>query len=75
MPPLETIHLAPVAPAGASGENGMPRPVQIRTGISDGRNIEVIDGLKEGDQVIVGVVKEEASRERTVNPFAFGRRR
>ena len=53
----------------------MPRPVQIRTGISDGRNIEVIEGLKEGDQVIVGVVKEEASRERTVNPFAFGRRR
>jgi len=70
-----TVYIASAKEGASGGENGMPRPVQIRTGISDGRNIEVIEGLKEGDQVIVGVVKEEASRERTVNPFAFGRRR
>jgi len=29
-------------------------PVQIRTGIGDGIYTEVIDGLKEGDQIIVG---------------------
>ena len=35
-------------------ENGNPVPVQIRVGLSDGQRTEVLDGLAEGDRVIVG---------------------
>ena len=49
--------------------------MQVKTGITDGNHIEVIEGLKEGDRVIVGLAKEESTRERVVNPFAFGRRK
>jgi HlyD family secretion protein len=44
------------------GANGEPKPVQIRTGISDGRNTEVVSGdLKVGDQVIVGLATAKAT--------------
>jgi HlyD family secretion protein len=35
-------------------ENGNPVAVSVRLGIADGQRTEVIDGLNEGDQVIVG---------------------
>ncbi|HEX9576371.1 MAG TPA: efflux RND transporter periplasmic adaptor subunit [Myxococcales bacterium] len=35
-------------------ENGKPVPVQIRAGLSDGQRTEVLEGLGEGDKVIVG---------------------
>jgi len=35
-------------------ENGRPVPVNIRVGLSDGQRTEAIDGLAEGDRVIVG---------------------
>jgi len=71
-----TVYVASARGKAVDGaENGAPHPVQVKTGISDGRNIEVIEGLKEGDRVIVGLAKEEATRERAVNPFAFGRRK
>jgi len=60
-------------PSGAEG--GDPQAMQVKTGITDGNHIEVIEGLKEGDRVIVGLAKEESTRERVVNPFAFGRRK
>lgn len=46
-------------PPGRSGrvfkvENGRPVAVQLRLGISDGQRTEVLEGLSEGDQVIVG---------------------
>ncbi len=34
--------------------DGKPSPVEIQVGISDGRQTEVLSGLGEGDQVIVG---------------------
>ena len=61
------------APGGAEG--AVAQPVQVKTGISDGNNTEVIEGLTEGDRVIVGMAKEGSSRERAINPFAFGRRK
>ena len=60
-------------PSGAKG--GAPQALQVKTGITDGNSIEVIEGLKEGDRVIVGLAKEEGTRERAVNPFALGRRK
>ena len=35
-------------------ENGNPVAVSVRLGIADGQRTEVIDGLNEGDQIIVG---------------------
>jgi len=39
-------------------ENGVPHSVEIETGISDGTFIEVVSGLKEGQQAIIGVVSD-----------------
>lgn len=37
-------------------ENGQPKPVKVRTGVSDGKLTEIVSGeLREGDQVIVSV--------------------
>src|SRR5438552_7527174 len=61
------------APGGAEGSGA--RPMQVKTGISDGSYIEVIEGLKEGDRVIIGVAKEASSRVRSFNPFGLARRK
>lgn len=37
------------------GPDGRPHPVQVRIGISDGRHTELVEGLAEGDQVVVGL--------------------
>jgi hypothetical protein len=37
------------------------KPVKIKTGINDGASTEVLEGLTEGDQVVVGLVQEAAS--------------
>ncbi len=36
-----------------------PQPVQIKTGISDGSQTEVVQGLNEGDEVIIGMTMEK----------------
>jgi HlyD family secretion protein len=52
-----------------------PKPVQIKTGISDGVVTEVIEGLKEGDRVVTAEMASTASRESTpANPFGGPRR-
>jgi HlyD family secretion protein len=80
------------APAGARGgggrerrtsertvyvlSGGQPKPVQIRTGISDGIVTEVIEGLKEGDRVVTAELTATASAPSPpANPFSGGRRR
>ena len=54
---------------------GRPKPVQIKTGISDGIATEVTDGLKEGDKVVTAelTAATPASSPGT-NPFSGGRR-
>jgi HlyD family secretion protein len=57
-------------------DGGEAKPVQIKTGISDGVFTEVLEGLKEGDRVITALLA--ASAESTpggTNPFSGGRRR
>ena len=48
-----------LAAAGASGAASRAQenlePVKIRTGLSDGRRTEVIEGLHEGDRIVVGI--------------------
>ena len=32
----------------------MPEPVKVKTGSTDGEKTEILSGLSEGDQVVVG---------------------
>src|SRR5207248_8088907 len=55
---------------------GRPRPVPIKTGISDGVVTEVLDGLKEGDRVITAeLASKSAAASTPANPFSGGARR
>jgi HlyD family secretion protein len=80
------------APAGARGgagrerrtsertvyvlSSGQPKPVQIKTGISDGVVTEVIEGLKEGDRVVTAEMASKSPGASTpANPFSGGPRR
>ena len=55
---------------------GKPKPVQIKTGISDGIVTEVTEGLKEGDKVVTAELSSAASPSSSppTNPFSGGRR-
>ena len=56
--------------------NKKPQPVQIRTGITDGRYTEVVEGtLKEGQDIIVGLATSKVeSSGATGSPFGGGQR-
>ena len=43
-------------------ENGEPKPLDVRLGLSDGMSTEVVSGLKEGEEVIVGTAAAGASQ-------------
>jgi HlyD family secretion protein len=79
------------APAGARGgagrerrtsgrtvyvlSGGQPKPVQIKTGISDGVVTEVIEGLKEGDRIVTAEMTSAAAPSSPpANPFGGPRR-
>jgi HlyD family secretion protein len=53
-----------------------PKPVQIKTGISDGVVTEVVEGLKEGDSVVTAEMAANSQPASTpANPFSGGPRR
>jgi HlyD family secretion protein len=35
-------------------KDGAPQAVQVKTGATDGENVEIVSGITEGDQVITG---------------------
>ena len=54
---------------------GRPKPVQIKTGISDGVVTEVTEGLKEGDSVVTAeLTSPSAASSPGTNPFSGARR-
>src|SRR5256885_5465450 len=54
---------------------GRPKPVQIKTGISDGIATEGTEGLKEGDRVVTAELSSpSASSSPPTNPFSGQRR-
>src|SRR5438105_3239272 len=53
---------------------GRPKPVQIKTGISDGIVTEVTEGSKEGDRVVTAELSS-ASASPPANPFSGQQRR
>ncbi|HUI08497.1 MAG TPA: efflux RND transporter periplasmic adaptor subunit [Verrucomicrobiae bacterium] len=55
--------------------SGKPKPVEIKTGISDGVFTEVTEGLTENDRVITGAIIKQDSGFQSSNPFGGGRRR
>ncbi|HUA37854.1 MAG TPA: efflux RND transporter periplasmic adaptor subunit [Candidatus Sulfopaludibacter sp.] len=54
------------------GKEAKLKPVQIKIGISDGINTEVLSGLKEGDPVVTGMSLSGAQAGATANPFGGG---
>lgn len=51
-----------------------PKPVQIKTGISDNISTEVTEGLHEGDRVVVGGAAGTTANPASTNPFSAQRR-
>jgi HlyD family secretion protein len=51
-------------------DQGFLRPVQVRTGLTDQTNIEIVSGdLAEGDEIVTGEVHAVAAEESAGNPF------
>ncbi len=69
-PRSQTIYLMEKEVTATGAEKVMLKPVTVKLGISDGTNTEVLDGLKEGDVVVVGTVSSAASASAApANPF------
>lgn len=57
------------------GKNGQPEPRRIRIDLNNGSNVEVLEGLAEGDKVVVGEVTAAESAARggnNRNPMMMG---
>jgi HlyD family secretion protein len=55
------------------GKEAVLKPVQIKTGISDGISTEVLSGLDEGDRIVTGMVAATgAAPAPAANPFGGG---
>ena len=52
--------------------DGKPKPVQIKTGITDGLATEVTEGLNEGDKVITSSTSRQTTTQQPASPFAPG---
>lgn len=57
------------------GESQKPVSVQIKVGIGDGISTEVVEGLKEGQNVVTGSLIPTNSAPAGANPFGGGMRR
>jgi len=69
-PSVRTVYVL-----SGEGRDVQLKPVQIRTGISDGIYTEVVSGLKEGDQVVTSAFMMGGSDSRpSRNPFGGMRR-
>ncbi len=57
-------------------QNGKPEPVQVKLGISDGIFTEVVEGLKENDVIVTGMIVQQPTPPGppSGNPFSGGRR-
>jgi len=70
--PMHTVY---VLTSDATGKNAELKAVQVRTGITDNIDTEVLSGLSAGDQVVTGLaIPGLTSNPTTQNPFASGRR-
>ena len=75
-PVTRTIYVLAKTRSPTGKEIEMAKPVTVKVGITDGSYTEVIDGLKEGDEVIAGVnipVAATASAQAPQGSSPFGR--
>jgi len=69
----QNLHTVYLLKTDADGSNPTLTPVPIKTGITDGINTEVLEGLNEGDNVVTGMVSTGAqTTAATANPFGGG---
>lgn len=67
-----TVYLKEQPPANSPNPQPILRAVSVKLGISDSSSVEVLEGLKEDDQVVSGTVTRQAPT-MTRNPFSpFG---
>jgi HlyD family secretion protein len=59
----------------ADAHNAKPQPAPIKIGISDGVNTEVLEGLKEGDNIVTAQTVSQKSATPPTSPFGGGMRR
>jgi HlyD family secretion protein len=43
------------------GPDGLPQPAMVQIGISDGRMTEIVRGLGEGEQIVIGIADAQAT--------------
>ena len=65
--PVHTVYVL-----SGDGKDASLKPVQIKTGISDGISTEVVSGLNEGDRVVTGVLNTSSAAAAASNPFGGG---
>lgn len=56
------------------GADGAPREQAVETGLSDGRQTEILSGLREGDKVLIAQVKRDNKSTGGASPFSPGAR-
>jgi HlyD family secretion protein len=65
------VHTVYVLNKDAAGKDAKLKPVEIKTGITDNINTEVLSGLQEGDEVVTGLaIPGLSSGSDSKNPFA-----
>jgi len=52
--------------------DGVPREQAVETGLSDGRQTEILSGLNEGDKVLIAQFNRDSTRSGSANPFSPG---
>lgn len=79
IPKSATVYLLEKEPLPNGGERIVLNPVKVKLGIGDITSIEVLEGLKEGDVVVIGTVASAAAstaaRSLLGNPFGGPPRR
>jgi len=69
----QNLHTVYLLKTDADGHDQTLVPVQIKTGITDGINTEVLEGLSEGEKVVTGTVSTgPQTAAATSNPFGGG---
>src|SRR5262249_39677907 len=56
-------------------QNGALQPIKLKLGITDGRETEVIEGLKEGDSIVVDTIESRENTTLTSRMLAVFKRR
>lgn len=81
-PTTATVYILDKAGKSAGNSQPLLRPVTVKAGISDGTQTEILEGLNEGDEIVVGLAPSSAaattatSQQQPSNPFSpFGGRR